>query len=119
MEKISIPQNVKILTNEEIKFLNDLYDFEIKSDLILVKSKKIQRTVVHKKKEKFSLNTKLSKITISPLAIQTWEYDFKNEGYNLFEVQNAINKLYTLYQEPSKKDILKLLKRRTEKIKKI
>jgi len=116
MKKISTPQNIKILTDTEITVLNYSYDFEIKSDLILVKSKKINRTVIHNKKEKFYLNTKISRITISPLAIQTWEYQFKNEGYTLFEVQNAINKLYVMYQEPSQNDISKLLKRNTTKI---
>ena len=113
------PRNIKILSDEEEMFLEENFQFEIKGDLILVRSKKVDRCVAHKKDENFKLNFKLNKSfswLISPLAVQVWEYEAKNKGYSLVKVQNTINKLIVLYQEPSQKDILNLLKRKNEKI---
>ena len=111
-----VARNIRVFSDEEISFLNNSYDFEINGKMILVKSKKINKITAHPKSQ-FKLNTKICNITITLLAIQTWEYQFRNEGYSLFEVQNAINKLIVLYQEPNQSDIEKILKRKDEKIK--
>ena len=116
MDKVNMPRNVKIFSDEELKILNESYDFEIKSNLILVKSKGMKRVIAHDKKEKFSLSSKIATIAISPLAIQNWEYNFKGE-YTLLEVQNAINKLIVMYQEPQTNDISRLLRRKITEIK--
>lgn len=119
MKKIR-PRNIKVLNDDEMAFINDRFIFEIKGDLILVSSKKMKRATAHKKTESFDLNFKFGKQyswMISSLAIQIWEYGDKT--YSLIDIQNAINKLLVMYQEPSQEDVLKLLKRQTEEIIKV
>lgn len=119
MNKIK-SRNIKILNDEEVNFLKDSFFFEIKDDLILVSSTKLNRLTAHKKTENFKLNFKLKKNyswLISSLAVQMWESI--NDEYSLIEIQNIINKLIVMYQDPSRKDILNLLERKDEKIIKI
>lgn len=108
--------NIKILTDDEIKFLNSRYAFEVTDDAILVKIQNYNRVTAHPKNETFALNTKVRKIDITPEAIDAWDTHFKKK-WSLFEVQNAINILITTYQVPVVEDIEDQLRRGTTKIK--
>lgn len=108
--------NAKILTKEELDYLNGRYMFEVNDDMILVKIQNYNRVTAHPLTETFSLNTKVRKIDITPEAISIWHKNFKSK-WTLFEVQNAINILITTYQVPEVEDIEDQLKRGTAKIK--
>lgn len=100
--------NARVLTEEELKFFNDKYSFEIRDDLVFVKTSNFNRLTVHKAVKGFSLSTSIRKLTISSDAINAWNEHFR-EKYSLIDVQNAINKLIVMYQVPSIDDLKKLL----------
>lgn len=107
--------NTKVISYDDMLFLNGKYDFEIDGSSILVKIKDYNRVTAHPVNNTFSLNTKVRKIDITPQAIRLWDSKYKNK-HSLFEVQNAINILISTYQEPSDDDIDDQLKRGDAKI---
>lgn len=108
--------NVKILSPEELRYLNNRYAFEINDDMILVKIQNYNRVTAHPLDSTFSLNTKVRKLDITPDAIKIWNEKFKGK-WSLFDVQNAINILITTYQTPSSEEIEDQLTRGTAQIK--
>lgn len=108
--------NVKILTDEELEFLESRYYFEINDNMILVKIHNYNRATAHSIDKSFALNTKVRKIDITPTAIDIWNNYFKDK-YSLFKVQNAINILIMTYQTPDVSDVREQLERGTPKIK--
>ena len=108
--------NVKILTEDELKYLKGRYDFEVNDDVILVKIQNYNRVTAHPLGTTFALNTKVRKIDITPDAIRIWNKYFK-ASWSLFDVQNAINILIATYQVPELDDIKQQLKRGTTKVK--
>lgn len=96
--------NVKILTDDELEFLNSRYSFELNGDTILVKIQNYNRVTAHPADVAFSLNTKVRKIDITPDAIKIWNEHFKDK-WSLFQVQNAMNILVATYQVPEIDDI--------------
>ena len=108
--------NAKILTDEELAFLNNRYAFEVTDDTILVKIQNYNRVTAHPIGVTFALNTKVRKVDITPDAVKIWDAHFKDK-WSLFEVQNAINILIMTYQMPEINDINDQLVRGTAKIK--
>lgn len=104
--------NVKIITPDELAYLNSRYEFEIMGKNILVKIKNYNRVTAHPLNKSFSLNTKVRKVTITAEVIKVWHESFKDR-YSLFDVQNAVNILIATYQLPSVEEILRQLRDNT------
>ena len=108
-------RNLKLLTDDELVFLINHYDFEYNG---FVYARKIgcNRITCHDAKKPFIILSDVRKITISPQAMHYWIKYF-NRKYSLFEVQNAINFLIITYQNISRNEIKAQLKRQEFKIK--
>ena len=102
--------NVKALSDSELKYLLERYEFELLGDYVLVKANK--RKTLHEKAEGFSLLMPLQehrRMKITAKAIEFWE---KNEmRFSLLEVQNAINTLAIALQSPTEEAIHSQIKR--------
>lgn len=101
--------NIRVMTEEELKFLKNKYSFEIKDDLILVTSKNFNRITPHKVDENFTVNAQIRKVKIDASSVKLWNEYFK-EKYSLFEVQNVVNILTVLHQKIDLESVEKLLK---------
>ena len=108
--------NRQTLTEKELNYLNEKYEFSIADDNVLVSVKNYDRTTAHKIDTGFSLNTDVKKIFISSDAIKFWQNSFSKD-YTLLDVQNAINTLIVLYQNVSLEDVKKQLETKTNEIK--
>ena len=108
--------NVKVITETEMQYLNSRYMFQVDGSQILVRIQNYDRVTAHPLDKGFFLNTKVRKIDITPEAIKLWNESFKSK-YTLFEVQNAINILISTYQMPSFEDIAEQLKRGNAEVK--
>lgn len=108
--------NIKVMTDDELQFLNNRYMFQVDGSQILVKIQNYDRVTAHPLDKGFSLNTRVRKVDITADAIKLWNDAFKS-NYTLFEVQNAINILISTYQTPSFEDIADQLKRGNAEIK--
>ena len=110
--------NLKTLSEDELNFLVDKYDFKIATldglDYIVVKAKNYDRMVMHSCKKSFTLNTPIKKVSITPFAVNLWRNELK--GNSLIRIQNAINSLVVTYQDISVEDIKAQLKRNDTKI---
>lgn len=93
-------RNLKMLTKDELDYINNNYSFELVGDYIIAKFNSYNRKILHSINEDFTLNTKARKITITAHAIKLWIEHFK-DNYSLIDVQNAINTLIITYQNPS------------------
>lgn len=111
-----VKRNIKPLTSDEIKFLNEKYSFEILKNKIMVKPNGFNRTTVYEIDEGFRLNTKVRTVFIQPEAIKFWINDLKKD-YSLFEVQNAISNLLVLNQDINLYNIKLVLERKSITIK--
>lgn len=110
--------NFKLITNEEIEYLNEKYSFDISGNKILVTPTGFNRVTAYDIDSAFRLNTKVRTVTISPEAIRYWIDKYQNK-YSLFEVQNAISALLILCQDINEENIDNVLKRKSVSIKKI
>ena len=108
--------NVKAISDSEMQYLKTRYSFQIDGSQIFVQINGYNRVTAHPVDKAFSLNTKVRKVDITPLAIKLWSESFKDK-YSLFDVQNAINTLLSTYQTPSFEDVADQLKRGDAKIK--
>lgn len=113
--------NVRLLTDKELDILNYKYTFEIEDNNILVKLNHIDRITYHDIDKPFSINVKnLRKITFSLDAIEIWKSLYNDEPRpNLFEIQQAVNKLIITYQQVNIENVKALLNGQSIKIKKI
>lgn len=106
--------NCRVLTKNELNYINNKYSFYIDGDSIVTKCKNTTRVTCRPKNEKFSINIRcLRKITYSKLAIEMFER-FQNNGVNEFtltDIQNAINFCYLTYQKIDDAQITKILTR--------
>ncbi len=89
--------NIKALTNDELKFINDRYEFKLTDYGILVIAN--GRRTLHDIDKSFSLLLPLERrrIKITKTAIDLWCEKYMNK-YTLIEVQNAINTLAVTFQ---------------------
>ena len=115
-DKLPLANNCKVLSKEELAFMNAKYNFWISGDYICVKCMNRARVTPHKKTEKFSINVKhIRKITYSVTAIQLFEKlqtSDSTRDYSLTDIQNAINICRITYQPITDEQILKILKTR-------
>lgn len=110
--------NVKVMTDDEIRQLDERYDFKVENDNVFIMIKGYNRTTVHPRGKVFSINAKIRKIDIEPEAVEMWWNTFRSK-HSLFEVQNAINTLVVLYQSPTVEDVKKLFDRGNTTIREI
>ena len=89
--------NIKALTNDELKFVNERYDFKLTEYGILVIAN--GRKTLHEFDKSFSLLLPLERriIKIKKSAIDLWSKKYIDK-YSLIEVQNAINTLAVTFQ---------------------
>ena len=115
-------KNLKALTDEELDYLRETYQFDVMGDYLVVScvvnGQVYNRKTLHNKNESFNLTTKMRKITITPQAIEMWLEKYK-DNYSLIEVQNAINTLIITYQPLNDEEMLNQLSRKGSKIKEI
>jgi hypothetical protein len=104
--------NLRILSREELRALEDFYQFEIVGDNLLVKSPRFQSGFAHSMKEDFSLNAVKfkTKIKFNISTINMWSKYFK-EKHSLFAVQNAVNILRVLHQSETVNNVKSILER--------
>ena len=104
--------NLKLLTEKELEYLNDKYIFTAdRNGDVVVENKYYARRTVHDASKTFFLNTKVRKISFNPEIIRLWK-QFINEGVecSLFDVKQAVTKLYISYQELSEKNVKEKVK---------
>lgn len=105
--------NCKVLTKDEIAFINNKFLFWIDGDNVAIKSKNIQRITYHPKNKKFDVNMKpVRKITYGVIAIEMFERFQQIEEYKHFtltDIQNAVNISYLTYQPINDQQIIKVL----------
>jgi len=111
--------NIKILTDVQLAKLNSKYLFILDGDDIVVSNRNYSRDTRHPKNKSFAINSKIRKVTFSIDAINYWIECVTNDivDYSLFDIQQAVNKLYVLYQPINFKSVMKILKTESTKIK--
>lgn len=89
--------NIKALTNDELKFIMDRYDFQSTEFGVLVVTN--GRRTLHDFDKSFSLLLPLERrrIKITKKAMDLWNEKYLDK-YSLIEVQNAINTLAVTFQ---------------------
>ena len=118
--------NRKVLSEGTLLKFESIYDFvfDKETNEIITCITYSERKTAHNANEKFSINCKSlkRKVTFSIDAINIWkdfQDDKKTAHYSLFRVNNTINKLKAMYQEPNKKNVLHMLKIEFNGIKRI
>lgn len=99
--------NIKLLTKDEMKRLNEFYEFKIFDDMpqfVFVCVKGTNKRTAHLKSEPFKINNKIRILTFSPETVRIWE-ELGTNKYSLIDVQNACNTLYVLYQPITKTNV--------------
>lgn len=98
--------NIRILSVDERKYLNDKYLIYAVGSFVLVITKDYNRTVMHKFTNKFLLTTKEKnrRLTINPEAMSLWMNYFK-ETSTLIDVQQAVNILRVTLQDVTKENV--------------
>ena len=101
--------NIKALTNDEMKFINEKYEFKLTDYGILVIAN--GRKTLHERDQSFSLLLPLERrrIKITKMAIDLWSEKYIDK-YSLIEVQNAINTLAVTSQSVAEYTIDEQLK---------
>ena len=107
--------NTKALTNDELKFIVDKYEFSLFQDFVVVSTN--NRKTLHDRTKGFSLLLPLARrrVKITPKAIELWIENYMSK-YSLIEVQNALNTLVVTYQSLSKDNINAQLERSRSKL---
>lgn len=105
--------NCRVLTKNELDFVNNKYIFWLENDKVAVKCKNIRKVTYHSKNDKFAINIHgLRKITYGTLAITMFECfqnDEKTKHFTLTDIQNAINICYLTYQLIDNAQIINIL----------
>lgn len=116
MTKRPIANNCRVLTPEELIFINNKYKFWIENDDVCVQCVNIARVTKHPKTEKFSINVKkVRKLTYTTTAINMFEdfqKDDKLKKYSLTDIQNTLNILRVTYQKMTVPNVLNLLNKK-------
>lgn len=103
--------NLKALTFEELQYIKNNYEFDLRDEYIYVVKKGYNRITAHKIGEPFALSTKLRKINIHPKAVNLWIESYKDKGYSLIEIQNVLNTLVVTYQDITTENVEAKLKK--------
>lgn len=107
--------NIKALTYEELCYMKEEYSFSLFTDefgnkYVCVNCKSYpKRNTLHPITESFHINTPVRKVVITRECMNFWIDIYKEQGYSLIEVQDAINKLKLTYQNVGSEDITKRL----------
>lgn len=101
-------RNIKVISQDELDYLNTLYTFDIEEDLIGVLCK--GRLTFHNIDRPFTISTPIRKITITLDAINYWIRQKDDSGYSLFDIQNTMNLLKVIYQEVNFDSVINYLK---------
>ena len=101
-------RNIKVMSQDELDYLNSIYTFDIEEDIIGVLCK--GRLTFHNKNGPFTILTAVRKITISIEAINYWIEQKDKTGYSLFDIQNTMNLLKVIYQEVNFDSVMNYLK---------
>ena len=110
-------KNLRALTDEELKYINEKYTFEVfKDEYIIVKCQ--TRKTLHAIGKSFALSTPIRKVAISTTAIDMWLQLFVDK-YSLIDVQNAISTLTITYQPINRETVENQIIRKTTEIKKV
>lgn len=116
----------KVLSDLLIDKLNATYYFEYDptDNTVITKLYSCKKATKHDASASFHINAKRIgvKIVFSVEAISIWQQLQSNkasEKYTLFDVNNAINKLKTMYQKPDRYNVLNILKTNFSGIKRI
>lgn len=108
-------KNTRILTKEELEYLVEKYKFRMLNDTTIgVKTTTCVRENTHSALERFTINTPIKRITITPAAITYWKQLKKKP--HLIAVQNALNILSITYQEISVEEIANQIEKNSTKI---
>lgn len=99
--------NLKLLSTEQLTTFKEKYNFQILDSLIVVRTSNFNRPTMHDKTKTFFIASNNRKLTITPEAIEMWEKYFSDR--HLIDVQQAINKLFLMYQTPNVEDIKKII----------
>ena len=115
--------NVKLLTKEQFKFIDNKYKFTLIDNQIEVSLTSYFRHTLHDIDKPFSIYVKdVRRITFNPITIDIWiklKDDKKYNKFSLLAIQQAINLLYINYQELNLDNVKKILSKREIKIKQI
>lgn len=110
---VSIANNCKALSENELAFMNEKYEFWLEGVNVCVKCKNRTRVTYHSRYEKFSINVKrIRKITYSVDAIDMFDRFLKDEKakkFTLTDIQNALNVCRLTYQELNDANVLLIL----------
>ena len=105
--------NIKLLTDSEVEYLNDKFIFSLDESkkFVLVGNKYYNRVTWHPIDQTFSLNTRVKRVSFNPKIIRIW-INLNEEGISctLFDVKQAVAKLYITYQELTDEAIKKSVK---------
>lgn len=99
--------NIRLLKDEELKAFESKYRFTIIDNYVSVSVVNFNRPTLHPIDKSFTLICDGRKITITPETIKLWKNEFPN--LYLIKLQNLVNTLILMYQNPKKEDIEKLL----------
>ncbi len=108
-----LANNIKVLTDSELNFLQDRYVITYIKDKDLVLVKATNKTTVHNLSETFSLNVKpLRRITFSKEMINIW-VSLNEQGIDitLFKVHQLCAQLLITYQEVNEENVKELVKK--------
>ena len=112
-------KNLRALTDEELEYMNDKYEFEVfNNQYIVVKTKGYNRTTLHPIDQQFALSSSIRKVTISVQAIKLWIDKYMGKC-SLIDVQNAISTLIVTYQDVNETTIDECINKKSTKIKEV
>lgn len=110
---MNIPKNLKILTKEELDFINSKYTFWCDDTFIYHRPITRNYTSIHPKNKRFTLLMKgYKKLTFTTLAMSVFskmQTQSDTIKYSLVDIQNAINTCMILRQPVTEENILKVL----------
>lgn len=103
--------NIKLLTDIQLKILNEKYIFELDGDEILVKFHHYGRVTRHDANKPFHINAKkIRKVCFNVQAIEIWKSMQSDKKVpTLLSVQQAVNKLTITFQPVNVDTVRKLL----------
>ena len=110
--------NIRLLTEDERRYLNQKYSFDIEDGNVLVKTINYGKVTKHPLDKTFAINTIVRKITISAETLAIWSKDVYKKldnQFTLIDVQNVVNMLTISYQEITNQAVISVLKEKYSK----
>lgn len=103
--------NVRLLTDQEMEFVKNKYNFILIDDKsMMVRSKIRHRETIHELNRSFVINIKkLRTVRFSVDAMEIWKELKESLKPNLLDVQQAVNKLVITFQDINTNNVCKIL----------